>query len=273
MAERTASGGARLEVSGLRLMAGDATLLDDVSFTLHERRILALVGSSGAGKTLIARALAGLVRPRPGVVAGRVRYLGPWGEHEPYRGLSPGDVRGLERGFQPLRGAVVVYVPQSATGALDPTRTVSRQLRAALDHSRGALDEAGALAAAGFLKPDEVGRLYPHELSGGMAQRVALALALAREPRFLLVDEPTTGLDPRARQVVLGTLAALRDRGVAVLLVTHDLRQIPGLVDEVLFVHRGRIVERCAGEALRATQSPEARALVEATGRIAGGAW
>ena len=264
---------ARLEVEGLALMAGSTTLLQGVDLTLPTRRILALVGASGAGKTLLARALAGLVRPRPGVVAGSVRYIGPWGEHQPYRGLTPGDAAALDAAFRPLRGEIVCYVPQSATGALDPTRTVSRQLRVALSHSAGALDEAGVLAAAGFIRPEEVGRLYPHELSGGMAQRVALALALAREPRFLLVDEPTTGLDPRAKQVVLATLAALRDRGVGVLLVTHDLRQIPGLVDEVLFVHGGRVVERCAGTDLREIRSAPARALVEATGRVAGGAW
>lgn len=264
---------ARLEVEGLRLMAGERALLDGISLCLPTSQIVALVGSSGAGKTLLARALAGLVRPRPGVVAGEVRYRGPWGEHQPYRGLTPGDDRAFEQAFRPLRGNVVCYVPQSATGALDPTRTVSRQLRTALADGTGALDETSALRAAGFLRTDEVGRLYPHELSGGMAQRVALALALARDARFLMVDEPTTGLDPRARQVVLSTLATLRDRGVGVLLVTHDLRQIPGLVDEVLFMHAGRVVERCAGHALRAASSPEARALVEATGRIAGGAW
>ena len=127
------------------------------------------------------------------------------------------------------------------------------------------------LERAGLKDVDRVAGLYPHQLSGGMAQRACIALALARGSRFLLADEPTTGLDPTVREAILDELMRLKQSGVGLLFITHDLRLVPRIGDRVLVLHKGRLVDEAAADSLGSFRSPEAQALWQATKRIAGG--
>jgi len=133
------------------------------------------------------------------------------------------------------------------------------------------LDPVPWLLKAGFDDPDRVARLYPHELSGGMAQRASIALVLARGSRFILADEPTTGLDPTVQEKILKEILRLRDTGVGLLFITHDLRIVPQIADELLVMHAGSIVEKVPSKSLNSLQSEPAKALWSATARIAGG--
>lgn len=254
----------RLQALELSLRAGERRLLDRATLSVPRGALTLLVGASGAGKSLLCRALVGLTRARPGLVEGRILLSLDGQTRVVFEPGRPFDAS--------VRGASVVWLPQGQ-GVLDPLMRVGAQLREAA----GARPDAerairAALEDAGFDRPDELLGLHPHTLSGGMAQRVALARALLREARFLLVDEPTTGLDPSAAAAVLETLARLRGRGVGVLLVTHDLRLAPRVADRVAFMGGGRVLETLECGDPRAACSPEARALVEATRRVAGGA-
>ncbi|MFH1468625.1 MAG: ATP-binding cassette domain-containing protein [Pseudomonadota bacterium] len=269
----------RLTLRGLEVRAGSHALVQGVDLTLEGGEILALVGASGSGKTLTARSLLGLPGPRPGVVAARLEIQVGDTVHRPYEGLAeamaagrPGRFwRASRRAFTAVRGHVVGYMAQDARGALDPLWSVERQLREAI-----ALGPAGGspvewLLRAGFPRPEEALGLYPHELSGGMAQRVAIALSLARGSRFLIADEPTTGLDPTVQEAILGELRATARAGIGVLLITHDLRIVPRFARRVQIMHAGRTVETMAADALSGAASREVRALLDATARVAGG--
>jgi peptide/nickel transport system ATP-binding protein len=269
----------RLTLTGLTVRAGQQALVQDVDLTLEGGEILALVGASGSGKTLTARSLLGLPGPQPGVVAAHLEIQVGETVHRPYEGLAEAVAAGrcwrYWRRAQPawaaVRGQVVGYMAQDARGALDPLWSVERQLREAV-----ALGPAGGtpvswLARAGFACPEEVLALFPHELSGGMAQRVAIALTLARGSRFLIADEPTTGLDPTVQEAILAELRATARAGIGVLLITHDLRIVPRLARRVQIMHAGRTVEVLTSDALSVATSPEVRALLDATARVAGG--
>ena len=266
---------ASLELEGLQVRSGERLLVAEASLSLQTGRILGLVGSSGSGKTLTARACIGLVEPRPGVVAGRLRVAWDGAVHEPYAAL--GTER--ERRFRALRGRVIGWLPQEARASLDPLRVIGRQVDEVLrlrardgipcPPGRRSVDDW--LAAAGFPSPARVRALFPHELSGGMAQRACIALALARGSRFLLADEPTTGLDPTVQAEILVQLGRLRDEGCGVLLITHDLRILPRLVDRICVMDEGRVVETLRGDQLSLARTLPARRLLEATARVAGG--
>ncbi len=262
---------------GLRIEGPQGVLVDGVDLALEPGRIHVLVGASGSGKTLSARSLLGMVDARPGVTAGELAVTWQGRTWRPYEGLDLRTRRGrkqLEQRFRPLRGSIVGYLPQDARRSLDPLWTVGKQLRAALALREAPHDASPLewLARAGFPEPEQVDGLFPHELSGGMAQRASIALALARGSRFLLADEPTTGLDPRVQEGILAELLGLRDReGVGLLFITHDLRIVPRLADRLYVMHGGRLVEDLPAERLGALSTPEAKALWAATARIAGG--
>lgn len=254
----------RLRLEGLRLSAQGRTLLDGVDLELVGGRIDALVGASGCGKSLTARALLGLLPPGVRREAGRLA-LEVDGQH-----LQPFDDTGPEA-FTALRGPVLGWLPQHARAALDPLRRVGDQVRDCLRLSGREPLPARWLERAGLGEAEHVAGLYPHELSGGMAQRVNIALALARGSRLLLADEPTTGLDPTVQEGVLGELVRLRNQGVGVLFITHDLRLVPRLADHLRVMHGGRVVEDLPTDQLHALQDPAAQALWDATARIAAG--
>ena len=200
--------------------------IEDVSLSLEPGELVVVAGPSGAGKSTLARSLLAL---EP-AATGAVRY----GERE-LLSTSESELR-------PLRGTELAMLFQDAAASLSPTMRVGAQLaeqRAAHGRPAGDAEVAADLERAG-LAPVHA-RAYPHELSGGMAQRAALALALALEPEVLVADEPTTGLDPGARDVVLACLAATARRGAAVLVVTHEVEAFDGLADRVVGMIAGRL--------------------------------
>ncbi|MCK6507045.1 ATP-binding cassette domain-containing protein [Myxococcota bacterium] len=262
-----------IRLEGLRVVAGDGAdarvLVDGAGLALAPGEVLALVGASGSGKTQTVRACLGLVQARPGVVAGALEVHDGARTWRPYQG-EPAVRRAAWRA---LRGRVLGWLPQEARASLDPLRRIGAQVREVLELRRrdglplaaDRRDAADWLAVAGLPEPGRVAGLYPHELSGGMAQRACLALALARGSRFLLADEPTTGLDPTVQRALLDQLGALRGEGCGLLLVTHDLGVVARLADAILVMDGGAVVERLAGGSLHQATSAPARALVQAT--------
>ncbi|MFG3703534.1 ABC transporter ATP-binding protein [Micromonospora sp. NPDC047670] len=235
---------ALLDVDGLtvRFQLRDAVVqaVTDLRLTVHPGELLAVVGESGCGKSVLAHALLGLL-PGNATVTGHARLRPPGGEQVDLIGCTE---RHLARA---VRGRAVGLVPQSPATALTPVRTGRRLLEETLRaHGHARRDApvvADRLAADVGLDPADLDR-YPHELSGGMAQRLATALALAPDPPLLLADEPTTGLD---RPLVDHTLDLLRrrcDAGAAVLLITHDLAAARRVADTVAVMYASRIVER-----------------------------
>ena len=212
-----------------------ATAVDDVSFSIEPGKVVALVGESGSGKTTVAMSLVRMIRP-PGLISeGRVLLKG-----RDILQLGPAEMRAV-------RGRQIGLVPQNALNSLNPARTVLSQVIEATELTRS---RAAARARATELL-ELVGvaaarhRAFPHQLSGGMRQRVALAIGLANSPELLVADEPITGLDTIVQAQVLRLLLDLRATlGTAMLIVTHDLTAVSQVADEVLVMHNGRIVER-----------------------------
>lgn len=212
----------------------------DVSLGLEPGRVHALVGESGSGKSVLASTLSGLLPPGT-AVRGRVEVDGT--------DVTPGLGHPRHRLWTPLRGRVVGSVAQSAATAFTPMRTIRSQLDEAVSALGGqrSPDELTATAALPAWALDA----YPHELSGGLVGRAALAAALAGRPSVLVADEPTASLDRDLARTVLALLREQADAGVAVLLITHDVAALldgaqldPPLVDDVSVMYAGRIVEQ-----------------------------
>ncbi|ANN21613.1 glutathione ABC transporter ATP-binding protein [Amycolatopsis orientalis] len=199
-----------VRISGLRLSAGDHEILAGVDLTIAEGEAVALAGPSGAGKTSLALAVLGHQRPGVRQTAGTVEVTGPVG----YLGQDPGSL------LNPY--ARVASILRTAAG-----RRVPR------DFADTLLDRVAL--------PASLARRYPHQLSGGQQQRVALAVALARSPRLLVLDEPTTALDLLAKAEVLAEIRRLREDGVALLWITHDLATVRDQVDRVVMLDGGRV--------------------------------
>jgi len=235
---------------------GVVRAVDGVSFDIQQGRVVGLVGESGCGKSTLTMALLRLLR-RPGYLAGGSLLL----NGRDMCRLSANEMIAL-------RGRRISLIPQSAMNALNPSLTVHQQVAesAALTRSR---EQARArahelLALVGI--PDSRHAAYPHELSGGMRQRVVIAMAISNEPRLLIADEPLTGLDVLTQERILHLLLDLRARfGMAILLVSHDLPLVGRVVDDLLVMYAGRIVEAGrAREVLDAPRHPYTRALLEA---------
>lgn len=238
-----------LSAAGIAVQAGERRLLDGFGVTVAEGEVVALVGPSGSGKTLALRSLLDLLPFRPGRVAGEVR------------------LDGVLRDGPSLRGEVGLIF-QDARGSLDPLRTVGAQLAHAAGLAGAASPGPALLERLGFRDPARAASQYPHELSGGMAQRAAIAVALARKSRFLLCDEPTTGLDAPVQADLVRELRGLD--GVGILFVTHDLRLLPGFADRIVVLEAGRVVEEAPSVA--ALTGP-GRALSQLTAAIAPPGW
>ena len=219
------------------------------SFELARGETTCLVGESGSGKTLLMRAILGITRARPGVTGGRA-WLWPQGAPEPRSVLEPAGRR-FRRPLRTFRKGWAGYVFQHPFEALDPFRTVEAQVRdsVAVVHPRASASELrdrtwAWLEAVRLPEPASVGRLHPHELSGGMAQRVAIAVALGTEPELLVADEPTTGLDWSVRREIVELLGNLcRERGMTLLLISHDIAVVRHMADRVLLMYRGELLE------------------------------
>jgi peptide/nickel transport system permease protein len=240
-------------------------VLDGVSFTLPPGRCLAVVGESGSGKSTIIRAVLGLLGPTGGEISGSIRLAG-----EELVGRHPAELAAV-------RGKRVALVMQNPSTALNPMRTVGTQLIEPMRRHLG-LSAAEARARAVELLgrvhvPDAERRMraYPFELSGGMAQRVCVALALTGRPEVLLADEPTSSLDTTVSVEILDLLDELRaTTGMAMLLVSHSLDVVAQRADDVLVLHAGRVAEVAPAATLFGTPAmPYTRALLAAAPRLA----
>ena len=227
----------------------ERAVVDGIGFDLAAGEVLALVGESGCGKSKTAEALMGLVPRAAGRVAADAIRLGS-------RDLATLD----ERGLRPVRGREMSMVFQEPMTALDPVFSNGHQLTTQYRRHRGQSKKDARASAiemlrrVGFADPDRVMRGYPHELSGGMRQRVVIAMAMACRPKVLIADEPTTALDVTTQAQVLSQLLRLcRDEGTAVLLITHDLGIVAQYCDRALVMQAGRIVEEAAVDALFAS--------------------
>lgn len=230
-----------MTVEGLTVRVGSTgpAIVDDVSFTVSAGEIVGIVGESGSGKTTLGLAVLGYGRDGAVITGGDVRI----GEASMVH-ASAGEIARR-------RGDLVAYVPQDPAVALNPARRVGVQLREVLEIANLGLDRSASterirssLAEMGLPSSDEFLRRYPHELSGGQQQRVLLSLAFLREPRVVVLDEPTTGLDVTTQAKVLETIAAACERHqAAALFVTHDLDVVASLARRVLVMYGGRMCE------------------------------
>ena len=258
-----------ISYSRLVIQAGEKRLVDSGGFTLRPGELHVLVGASGSGKTLTARSLLGLVNAQPGITQSDLIVRIDGEEFEPYAGLPKN--RELQKRFRRLRGDAIGYLPQDARASLNPVWRIGAQVVRACKLRGEKADPHPWLKRAGFASPTEVARLYPHELSGGMAQRASIALALARGSKFLLADEPTTGLDPTIQAQILQEILRLKESGVGILFITHDLRIVPQIADHLMVMHEGQLVENSTNTSLADLTSEPAQRLWKATARIAGG--
>jgi len=244
---------------------GPVFAVNGVSFDLARGQTLGIVGESGSGKSQTALAMMGLLA-RQGQASGQVLYQG-----QNLLTLAPD-------ALNTLRGAHIAMVFQDPMTALNPYLTVERQMTEVLQWHKGLDRKAArqrALAMLDAVKiPDAAGRIsrYPHEFSGGMRQRVMLAMSLLCEPEILLADEPTTALDVTVQAQILALLRELqRDLGTAVVLITHDLGVVAGVCDQVLVMYGGRVMEQGSVEHIFARAAhPYTRGLLQAIPRMDG---
>ena len=233
---------ALLEVSGLRTefasRAGVVKAVDDVSFSLQAGQIMGLVGESGSGKSMTGYSIMGLIDAPGRVTGGSVRFKG-----QELLGLAP-------KALRQLRGNRIAMIFQDPMMTLNPVLRIDTQMIETVRAHR-AVGRAAALALAraalvkvGIGAPDERLQAYPHQFSGGMRQRVAIAIALLNGPDLIICDEPTTALDVTIQAQILHEMQAVcRDAGTALIWITHDLSVVAGLADSVCVMYAGRIVE------------------------------
>jgi oligopeptide/dipeptide ABC transporter ATP-binding protein len=218
---------------------GRLKIVERIDFDIRPGQFFALVGESGSGKTMIARSIMRLLPDRLLEIGGTIRF----GGHD----LA----RAGEDVLRPLRGSEISMIFQEPMSSLNPLMTVERQLREAIEaHGRHKAADGRALALellrkVRFRNPEQVLRQFPHELSGGMRQRVMIATALINEPKLLIADEPTTALDVTIQAQVLQIIAGLaRDYGLAVLFISHDLSLVYEHADEIAVLYGGVLMER-----------------------------
>ena len=253
----------RLSVEFVASHGKRVRVLDGVSLDLHSGETLGIVGESGSGKSVTALAVMGLLDPAASITGGRVLFEGE-------------DLRGAgEARLRRLRGRRLAMVFQHPRRALNPIRPVGRQLVDVLRaHGELSRREAGERAVAMLASvgiPDPAARMnaYPFELSGGMCQRVLIALALSGSPSLLIADEPTTGLDVTTQAMILDLVARLaRERGMAMLFITHDIGLAVERCERIAVMHAGQVVEVAPAQALiRQPSHPYTRHLVKSTPR------
>jgi len=252
-----------LAVEGLRThfftRAGVVKAVDDVGFALERGKVLGLVGESGSGKSITGYSIIGLVDEPGRIVAGSIR-------------LEGAELTRLDReAWRRLRGNRIAMIFQDPMMTLNPVLRIDTQMVEALRaHQRvshaAALERCReALAWVGIASPDERLRAYPHQFSGGMRQRIAIAIALLNRPAVVIADEPTTALDVTIQGQILFEMQRLcRESGAALIWITHDLSVVAGLADSVCVMYAGRIVESGPVDAiLDAPLHPYTRGLLE----------
>ncbi|MBB4065990.1 ABC transporter ATP-binding protein [Gellertiella hungarica] len=235
-----------LSIERLSVAIGGVTLLDDISLSLDRGQILGLVGESGSGKSLTALTVTGLLPLIGGRIAsGRILFDGT-----DLASLGPA-------GLRKLRGGRIGFVMQNPMTALDPVQRIGEQIDVVSRLHLGLSGEAArarTLDLMGQLRIPEaaaVAEAYPHQLSGGMKQRIVIAMALAGEPDLIVADEPTTALDVTVQAQIIQILTGLvRERGLALLLITHDMGVVAQACDRVAVLYAGRVAEERAVDPL-----------------------
>ncbi|MEZ5797892.1 MAG: ABC transporter ATP-binding protein [Paracoccaceae bacterium] len=257
-----------LDVQNLRVSfdteTGVVEAVRGVSFSLGRER-LGIVGESGSGKTMTGRAVLRLIRPPGRIAAERMVFDG--------QDLMAAS----ERDMRALRGKRIGMVMQDPKYSLNPVMNVGDQLTEGLRQRDGMgrkdarAKAIAALEAVQIRDPERVMEAYPHELSGGMGQRVMIAMMLIPEPDLLIADEPTSALDVTVQAEVLGILDALvRDRGMGLIFISHDLRLVARFCDRVLVMYKGRVVEELEARHLMAARHPYTQGLLNCLPRIGG---
>jgi len=230
-----------LSISGLSAVSdrdGGAPILRDVALTLERGEVRGLVGESGAGKSTIAKALLGILPRTVRVTGGFVNFEG--------RDL----LRLPQKALRDIMGSEISLIPQDPQTALNPGRRIEAQLTDGLRLKRGLSSREARARALTLLEevhirdPERVLRCYPHELSGGMRQRVLIASAFALEPKLVVADEPTTALDVTVQKQILRLIRGLQEaHGTAVIFVTHDLGVVAQICDSVTLLYAGKVIE------------------------------
>lgn len=262
---------ALLEINNLKLEFGTGEhavrVVDGVSFSIRAGETVCVVGESGCGKSVTALSIAKLISTPP------ANYVG--GEIL----LNGRDVLKMSKAeLREIRGGVVSYVFQEPSASLNPVFRVGRQIMESLKlHRPSAATEAEVirlLKLVGIPAPESRIHNYPFEMSGGMQQRIMIAMALASEPKLLIADEPTTALDVTIQAQILDLLKDLKQRlGMSILLITHNLGIVGDIADRVIVMYAGQIVEMApARELLKRPLHPYTRALMNSVPRLVGGA-
>ncbi len=257
-----------LDVRNLRtyflIDAGDVHAVDGISFSMAKGERLGVVGESGSGKSVTAATIMGLIEPPGAIVGGEVLFRG--------RDL----LKLPERDMRKIRGREIAIIFQDPMTALDPVFTIGSQMTETLKIHRS-MNKAEArtvaidtLADVHIPNPEKRFTDYPHQFSGGMRQRVVIAMALLCDPDLLIADEPTTALDVTSQAQVMDLMLGLaNDRGTAVMLITHDLGVVAGFCENVQVMYAGEIIERGASGPLYANpEHPYTRGLLESVPRL-----
>ncbi len=252
-----------LELEGLQTHffthGGVVKAVDGVDLQVAAGEILGLVGESGSGKSITGFSVIGLIDPPGRIAGGHIRYLG-----EELVGAS-------EQRLQQLRGKEIAMIFQDPMMTLNPVLRVDTQMVEAI-HAHEKVSAAAALGRArdtlamvGIPSPEERLKSYPHQLSGGMRQRVAIAIALLNQPKLIIADEPTTALDVTIQAQILYEVQKLcRETGTAMIWITHDLAVVSGLADHIAVMYAGRIVESgSTDEVIRHPSHPYTRGLID----------
>ncbi|WP_221583338.1 dipeptide/oligopeptide/nickel ABC transporter permease/ATP-binding protein [Microbacterium sp. G2-8] len=252
---------ALLSVRGLTVAFGEGSeetlVIDGADFDIHEGETVGIVGESGSGKTVTALAVLGLLSNGGRIVSGRIRFRG-----QDITAYSAKD-------YRRLRGSKLALILQEPMVSLDPAFRAGYQVAEAVrSHGRMTKRQANRraldlLAAVRLPDPRATARLYPHQMSGGMAQRVAIAIALAGQPSLLIADEPTTALDVTVQAEILDLLRSLKDEmGMSILLVTHDWGVVADICDRAVVMYAGQVVEEAPVRTIfTAPQHPYTKAL------------
>ncbi|MET4121474.1 peptide/nickel transport system ATP-binding protein [Bradyrhizobium sp. JR1.5] len=257
-----------LEISDLtvhfQIDQGAIKAVDHINLTIRRGEVLGLVGESGSGKSVTSFAVLRLIRPPGRVVSGKVHF----------EGVDLGTLP--EEEMRRMRGAKIAMISQTPRTALNPLLTVGKQIsRLLMVHAGLSAREADKrmlemLRLVHIPAPEKRAQQYPHQLSGGMCQRIMIAMALATSPQLLLADEPTTGLDVSIAAKILDLLRELSAKtGAAIMLVTHDLGVVAEICDRVAVMHAGQVVE-CAPvrELFHNPAHPYTKALVRSIPRV-----
>jgi peptide/nickel transport system ATP-binding protein len=250
-------------LSAISLRAAGAPILRRVSLSVETGEVHGLVGESGAGKSTIAKAILGIVPAQVKITGGRILFEG-----RDLLALPANELRAI-------LGRDITLVPQDPSTALNPSRRIDAQMTDGLRLKRGLSMKEARLRARALLAevqirdPERVLSSYPHQLSGGMRQRVLIAAAFALEPKLVIADEPTTALDVTVQKQILRLIRALQERhGTSVLFVSHDLGVVAQICDRVSVLYMGKVVEQGdTADILQNPQHPYTQALLAANPR------